>query len=145
MSDSTAIEAFNSNRAAELLRDKVRAAFVELIPEDEWKRMIKAESVAFFEKRTVKKSRGGFYSNSFDEVEEPSEFSKVCREELRAFFNAEENKDFRRMVKDEMRAVVLAELEDRLPAVVREMAADTFKSALDWVKNQIANEIANRV
>ena len=70
------IQQMDLNDAASKLRDKIKLGFAELIPDEQWEQMIRAEVVKFTEPKPIldyyKKKTG----------ESPSEFSVICRELL---------------------------------------------------------------
>lgn len=76
MSEEQAIAAFNLGDAAKTLRDKIRHAFVELIPPEQWEAMVKKE-LESFTKESVGVDQWGRSKT------QPSVFSEVCKEVYR--------------------------------------------------------------
>lgn len=72
------IQKLNLDDAAAQLREKIKFAFAELIPDEQWEAMIKSEWEAF----TKPSSRGHGYSS------EPAGFRKVAESVLREQVNA---------------------------------------------------------
>lgn len=66
-----AIKAFDASDAMNQLRDKMKLAFMELIPEEQMKEMLRTE----FEKFVKPQKRPGYNSS----YEEPSVFSKLAQ------------------------------------------------------------------
>ncbi len=79
---SEEIQKFDLSQAAAQLREKIRLAFVELIPPEQWEAMVKAELDGFLKER---KGVGGHYSSP---VTLPSVFSQVAEEVYRAHVKA---------------------------------------------------------
>jgi len=67
------IEKVTLENAAEQLKSKIRTAFVELLPEEQWKEMVSTELKRFMAQSM--KSDG--YNRS---IEMPSAFSQICSE-----------------------------------------------------------------
>ena len=72
------IEKVTFQDAAEKLRDSIRSAFVEIIPEDQWKDMVRKELEKFFDPPT----REDFYYKTKVPTGEASLFHKMVREEF---------------------------------------------------------------
>lgn len=73
------IQKLDLNDAAEQLRDKIKFAFADTIPDEQWLAMIQAELKKFSEPRVV--------PNSYDSrknTTKPSEFSEIAQGILRA-------------------------------------------------------------
>lgn len=69
------IKTVSMDDAAEKLREKIKLGFAELIPDEQWNEMIKAEFKKFLEPRTVRTQYGP------DRIE-PSGFSSICQDVL---------------------------------------------------------------
>jgi hypothetical protein len=65
------------NNLAELVRDKVKMALVDIVPQEQWDRVIKAEWDSFFKERTVP----GQYGRSAEK--KPSLFTEMVHEAIR--------------------------------------------------------------
>jgi hypothetical protein len=65
---------------ADMVRDKVKAALVEIIPQEQWDNLIKAEWEAFFKERTV----SGYHSGSGRAETKPSLFTEMIHEEIKS-------------------------------------------------------------
>lgn len=70
---SQAVEKFDPSRLMEGVRDRIKATFVSLIPDDQWETMVQKEIKEFFEPT---KDRWG-------NRHEMSSFSIVCNEVMR--------------------------------------------------------------
>lgn len=68
----TDVQKFDPSLLMQGVRDRVKATFVSLIPEDHWQNLCEKEVKAFFEV----KSQNSSYSNF-------SDFSKICQEVLK--------------------------------------------------------------
>ena len=77
------IEKVTLENAAEQLKSKIRTAFVELLPEEQWKEMVTAELKRF----TETTSRYDTYASKH--IEQPSEFGKLCKEVFSEHLKAE--------------------------------------------------------
>ena len=137
MSEETAIQAFNTDNAAQVLRDKVRNAFVEFIPADEWEQMIKNEAHRFF---TEKQDTDRYGNKS---VPRPSDFSVLAKEVLAEMMK--EDKEFRDTVREALSKEVRAQLDARLPDLVRSMANEFINKGFSNVVDQLAYSVANRL
>jgi len=69
------IERVTFENAAEKLRDQIKTAFVELIPEDQWNDMVRKELETFFKERSVREH--GSYG---DWIKAPSRFNELVKE-----------------------------------------------------------------
>lgn len=81
MSDS--IERVTLENAAEQLKTKIRTAFVELLPEDQWKAMVAEELKRFTQETREQTYAGGPYRTV------PSAFSVICHEVFSAHIKSE--------------------------------------------------------
>jgi hypothetical protein len=75
------IQAVGLEDAAKQLREKIRLAFVELIPKEQWEAMVKAELESFTKERTG-------HDNWNHKVQKPSVFHEVAEEVYRAHVKA---------------------------------------------------------
>ncbi len=78
-----ALERVTLENAAEQLKAKIRTAFVELLPEEQWKEMVAAE-LKRFTTPTQEKSYG--MTNA---IVTPSAFSKICNDVLAEYVKTE--------------------------------------------------------
>lgn len=78
-SENKEIIPFDPTQAMQSIKDKIKSAFVELIPDEQWHAMVKAEVDSFFND-TEEKSRSSYGGNS---KIIPSVFKQVVREELK--------------------------------------------------------------
>lgn len=65
---------YDPTKLMDAVRDRIKAEFIGLIPEDVWKKMVDAEVQSFFEK--------GKESNYYDTRVTPSKFQRVVWEEM---------------------------------------------------------------
>lgn len=77
MTEGTEMVTLDLNEASKQIREKIKLAFVEMIPDEQWENMLKAEWQLFVESKEIK----GQYGRP-DETQ-PSEFSGICQEVLR--------------------------------------------------------------
>jgi hypothetical protein len=68
-----AIEPFNPQSYAEKLRDKIKSALVDIVPDEQWERLIKAEIETFF-RSTTRDTRSYQWTETV-----PSDFQSVTR------------------------------------------------------------------
>ena len=77
------IERVTLENAADQLKQKIRMAFVELLPEEQWKEMVAAELKRF----TEATSEYNHYQSKHIPV--PSAFSKICSEVFTEYLKTE--------------------------------------------------------
>lgn len=144
MSDNEqrAIEAFNMADAAEALKTKLKNAFVEMIPEEQWEKLLKDEFDKFVNPRKVKDQ----YSREWKEV--PSGLSELCQEILRDMAKdklKEELKDPKWSTHwgyDENQSIISCAIKEYLEdhqeelvrVAVREFMGSTFQNLIDQMK-----------
>jgi len=132
MSEQSAIEAFNSNTAAKLLRDKVRIAFVELIPASEWESMIKAEFQLFFERTDDKDSYGRSRGTR------SSDFTVLCRETIQEILKEQLKTP---ELRGDLAKIVREQLDARAPELLREIVMKGLANLTKMVPEQIQYQI----
>lgn len=71
---------FEPGTFVEKLREKMKAALLDLIPEEQWESMLKAEVDAFFKNKTVQVNTASYYRNE----ERAGGFRSAVREVLTA-------------------------------------------------------------
>lgn len=78
---TNSIERVTLENAADQLKAKIRSAFVELLPEEQWKEMVAAELKRFAEPTTERNYHGS--------TTNPSGLSKLCHEVFTEHIKAE--------------------------------------------------------
>ena len=85
-----AIEAFDPKKLAEGVRERIRATFVSLIPEEHWDQMIQKESDEYFRKK--ERSRGYGYDQKVSDFEllVRQELNAECKKRMRVYLDSPE-------------------------------------------------------
>ncbi len=78
------IEKVTLENAAEQLKAKIRMAFVELIPDEQWKEMVTSELKKFLQVQSIPPA-----SSWGDTKFVPSEFTKICDQVFREYIRTE--------------------------------------------------------
>jgi hypothetical protein len=112
-------------------------AFIELLPADEWERMIKAEAQAFFEPRKKKDTYGR------DQGVIPSAFSELAKEVLTDIMKTDPA--FKNTIREELVREVGAMIDSRLPDLVKELAMTTVREAVKRVSQDFAYSLSNSI
>ena len=94
----TGLETVSLESAAEQLKDKIRSAFVDIIPPEQWKAMVENELKAFTQ------TRPGAYNHS---DRRPSVFSEICSSVYSDF------------IRDQVRRRSMIRLSALLPGTVK--------------------------
>ena len=142
MSDS--IQKVTLENAAEQLKLKIRNAFVELLPEEQWKDMVETELKRFTETTTQPK-----YSGSFEKVEVPSQFSVICREVFGAYIKEEVSKilqspEWREQWGSGQRGEISAEIKAWLTEHSKEIIQSTVQALAGQAAQQLITNMAHR-
>lgn len=74
MSNLEKPQAFDPAAAVNAIRDKIRGAMLDIIPDEQWEALIKAEMHQFMNDRSI--------GNGYNERIEPAGFKKIVRELL---------------------------------------------------------------
>lgn len=93
-----AIEKFDPARLMDGVRDRIKATFVALIPDDEWDKLVHNQINSFFQRQRE-------YSRS--------EFERICDQEL--------NELVRRKVREVMSTYTTAQWKDNGPVISAEL------------------------
>jgi hypothetical protein len=75
--NTTAVQPYDPARLMDAVRDRIKAEFVGLIPEDAWRQMVDAEIKRFFARTTVQTNYGR------DTETRPSPFESLVAEMMR--------------------------------------------------------------
>jgi hypothetical protein len=125
---------------ASKLRDKIKSAFVDLIPEERWDAMLKAE-VAKFMSGTPEHRNG--YGNYV--AAQPSEFSKVCQSVLSEMIREEAKKRFAEVKQEDVFKAVSQWIEQNHQNVVKQFVAGLFQQGTQLVSLNLASIISMRL
>lgn len=136
------IAAFNPNQFQDKVRDRIRAAFVELIPEDQWNALVQKEIDAFL---TTREERVSGYSYETRVVVRPSALRQAVWDVL-----AEEAKKRARVMLDspewqsmwngerEVLGESLAKfVEEAAPVLLKSMFTNAVQTAVASLRSQL--------
>lgn len=135
------ITPFNPVSYAEKLRDKIKSALVDIVPDEQWADLIKKEVEAFFAKKNVTRN----YNNQISDSE--SEFSAIARqvlgEEAKKHIRAELETPGWADVWDNGRLAGSESLRKLLmenaPLIIASAFDGTFQAVLQQVRNNMIN------
>lgn len=129
----------DSEKAAAVIRDRIRASFISLIPDDQWDKMIQTEIDAFMKPQT---ERG--YSG---ERVVPSGFSTVIKEELTKTLKTKLEEHFsspqwqshwegcKPVASEMMRTMII----EHTPEIMAYMFQSAFQASFQDIKNRFPN------
>lgn len=69
---TTEVTKFDPTSYVDKIRDKIKQSLVDVIPDEQWNQMLRAEIAGFFENSTVRNAYGA-------EVSRPSEFRRIVQ------------------------------------------------------------------
>jgi len=121
------------------LRERIQAAFVDLIPQDRWDEMLKKEVEKFMAPAVTRD-----HYNSRETIH-PSPFSKICQTHLDAMIQQEVAKQFAAMDQAELAAKVSAWVEENHQAVLVEFVKALVSKGVGEVTTRLSFDIANFV
>jgi hypothetical protein len=117
------------------LRERIQAAFVDLIPQDKWDEMLQKEVEKFMAPAEIRDYHGRV-------THTPSPFSKICQAHLDAMIQQEVAKQFAAMNHAELAAKVSAWVEENHQAVLVEFAKALVSKGVEEVSARISYDIA---
>jgi hypothetical protein len=82
----TTIEKYDPSKLMEMVRDRIRATYVSLIPEEQWAQMVKKEIDSFFAEKNISYDSRGIISDFKTVVY--SELEKKTREEAKKYLES---------------------------------------------------------
>lgn len=109
---------------AKKLRERIQSAFVDLIPQERWDEMLKAEVEKFMADRVEKNTYG------HETKRQPSEFSRLCQSALGELVDAEVKRRFKEISHEQLVAAVSTWLENNAQAMLMEFVQQMFKSGV---------------
>ncbi len=135
------IERVTLENAAEQLKSKIRTAFVELLPEEQWKEMVTTELKRFTEHKPAERDGYGNWRP------EGSEFSKICREvftehiktEIKSLLNGPEwhsawGNDGRQQISSAIKAWLTEHSVSLIQATVQAMAGQAAQHIVSGMR-----------
>ncbi len=139
MTDALA-KAITADDAARLLREKIKLAFAEIIPPEQWEELIRAEFQRFTEDREKQNQYGG------GAIKIRSGLSEVAGEVIREIACEQ----IREYLVDgdhriDLRKLMIARVEAEIPKVLTNMAVDLITKVASDVGQQLAFNLANRM
>lgn len=143
------IEKFDPSKMMDGVKDRIKATFVSLIPDDAWEGMIKGVQDSFFEKKKV--NTGTSYDPKW--VEKPSEFEELAlslmrekaKETIMAFLNSPEvngmtvwddkSQDYRYDLGDRMKELVVKHMPEIMSKMMELQIGNAFNQFKHFYQN----------
>ncbi len=136
MADQLAVPDFSD--VASKLRERIKSAFVDLIPEERWDAMLKAEVEKFMTGTPASSDR---YHNVIPA--KPSEFSKISQEILGELVRAEAKQRFESVAPLVFETAVEEWIEANYERVLRDFFAELFKSCVSQFTSRLSMDVAS--
>lgn len=141
MTDS--IQKLTLENAAEQLKLKIRSAFVELLPEEQWKQMVEAELKRFTQPTREQRYNGGPFE------EKPSGFEALCREAFTEYLKTEiktllQSPEWREKWGSSTRPQISDAIQTWLTAHSAELIQSTVQTLAGQVAQQLITSMAHR-
>lgn len=134
----TDIQKFDSQSLMDGVRDRIKATFVSLIPDEQWDALIKKESEAFF----GAKDRWGGYSNKYSDFEKLANevMMKVATEKVEKFISEYKSTDWTDSSNSKLNEKLVALMSEKsseiLVGLLHRMFQDTVNSMVAYNRNQ---------
>jgi len=127
---SNEIEKFDPSRLMDGVRDRIKATFVSLIPEDQWEQMIKKEIDNFFGKKDYYRQNRDYtnFENICNKV-----FAEICENKVKEFLAAYTSNTWSNnapIVSDDLKKMLI------------EKAPEIFLSILGGAMQNVINNMA---
>ena len=119
------------------LREKIQAAFVDLIPQEHWDEMLKREVEKFMSPGERRDPYNGRVTEQL-----PSPFSAICQAHLNEMIRQEVAKRFEAMDRTEMTARVAAWIEANHQAVLDQFIRNLVSNGIQEITGRLSYDIA---
>lgn len=125
------------------LRERIQAAFVDLIPQEHWDEMLKKEVEAFMNPTLESVVSNGYRTGETREV--PSKFSQICTAILTEFVREEAKKQFEAADRTNLSESIRAWIEENHQEVVNRFVKSLFTNGVQQISQQLSWDIANKL
>lgn len=152
MEENKQIEKFDPSKLMDGVKDRIKATFVSLIPDDQWENMVKLESEKFFEKRVTEKDYYGkatkWKESEFEELV-INIMKEKCKEVIKSFFDDPKyqithNHKFNNNTMSGYQEIIMSDyleniIKEKMPDMMQQMFVNTLSGAFYQLFNQLKN------